>query len=145
MRTTPRWKLSACVIGVATVLLFANASRAQNGPQGQAGRGQQAPAQNPERYPWDHPTVIFEGKPHTEKSIQARMDTPVGDRTAIPPHKIIGNIYYVGTQTLGSYLITTPQGHILINSTFEFNVKTVLQKSIEELGFKFSDVKILIG
>src|SRR5262249_42432980 len=31
-----------------------------------------------------------------------------------PPHKIIGNVYYVGTESLSSFLITTPQGHILI-------------------------------
>ena len=36
--------------------------------------------------------------------------------TAFTPHKIAGNLYYVGTRTLGSFLITTPQGHILINS-----------------------------
>jgi metallo-beta-lactamase class B len=64
--------------------------------------------------------------------------------TAFPPHKIIGNLYYVGTRSLGSFLITTPQGHILINSDYERNVPTV-RGSIEQLGFKYSDVKILLG
>jgi metallo-beta-lactamase class B len=64
--------------------------------------------------------------------------------TAFPPHKIIGNIYYVGTRTLASFLVTTPQGHILINSDYERNVPTV-RGSIEQLGFKYSDVKILLG
>ena len=54
--------------------------------------------------------------------------------TAFPPHKIIGNLYYVGTRSLGSFLITTPQGHILINSDYERNVPTV-RTSIEQLGF----------
>jgi metallo-beta-lactamase class B len=64
--------------------------------------------------------------------------------TAFPPHKIIGNLYYVGTRSLGSFLITTPQGHILINSDYERNVPTV-RASIEQLGFKYTDVKILLG
>src|SRR5215831_6996116 len=55
--------------------------------------------------------------------------------TPFTPHKIIGNLYYVGTRTLGSFLITTPQGLILINSDYERNVPAVRQ-SIEALGFK---------
>jgi len=64
--------------------------------------------------------------------------------TQFTPHKIIGNIYYVGTTTLSSFLITTPQGHILIDSTYERTVP-VIAKSVADLGFKFSDVKILLG
>src|SRR5947207_4854115 len=62
----------------------------------------------------------------------------------VPPHKIIGNVYYVGTESLSSFLITTPQGHILINSIFERNVPTI-QESVQKLGFKFEDIKILLG
>ena len=65
-------------------------------------------------------------------------------RTAFPPHKIIGNIYYVGTETLSSFLVVTPEGDILIDSTYEVNVP-LIKKSVEDLGFKFSDVKILLG
>jgi metallo-beta-lactamase class B len=61
-----------------------------------------------------------------------------------PPHKIIGNIYFVGPQALGSFLITTPQGHILINSDFEVTVP-VIRASVEKLGFRFTDIKILLG
>src|SRR3954466_4887949 len=64
--------------------------------------------------------------------------------TPFTPHKIIGNLYYVGTRSLASFLITTPQGHILINSDYERNVPAVRQ-SIEALGFKYTDVKILLG
>ena len=60
-----------------------------------------------------------------------------------PPFRVIGNIYYVGTRGLASYLITTPQGDILINSSLERNVPLIRQ-SIEKLGFRFSDVKILL-
>jgi metallo-beta-lactamase class B len=61
-----------------------------------------------------------------------------------PPHKVIGNIYYVGTETLSAFLITTPQGHILVNSTYERTVP-VIQDSVAKLGFKFSDIKIVLG
>jgi len=60
------------------------------------------------------------------------------------PHKIIGNVYYVGTESLSSFLITTPQGHILINSIYERNVPTI-QDSVKKLGFCFEDIKILLG
>jgi len=60
-----------------------------------------------------------------------------------PPHKIAGNLFYVGSRGLANYLITTPQGHILINSDLEANVP-MIRESIEKLGFKFGDVKILL-
>src|SRR5215212_12034096 len=60
------------------------------------------------------------------------------------PHKIIGNVYYVGTESLSSFLVTTPQGHILIDSIFERNIPTI-QDSVQKLGFKFEDIKILLG
>jgi metallo-beta-lactamase class B len=85
------------------------------------------------------------GQTYTPRAILTRnMGTPEDQSTAFPPHKIIGNIYYVGTITLTSFLIVTPQGHILINSTYERNVP-VIQKSVEQLGFKFSDIKIVLG
>jgi metallo-beta-lactamase class B len=93
----------------------------------------------------DHPSVTAQGKVFTARSILARnMGTPEDQTTAFPPHKIVGNIYYVGTKTLSSFLIVTPQGNILIDSTYERNVRTI-QKSVEQLGFKFSDTKILLG
>jgi metallo-beta-lactamase class B len=95
--------------------------------------------------PPDHPAVTVQGGTYTPRSILARnMGTEEDQTTAFPPHKIIGNIYYVGTRTLTSFLIVTPQGNILINSTYERNVP-VIQKSVEQLGFKFSDIKILLA
>jgi metallo-beta-lactamase class B len=61
-----------------------------------------------------------------------------------PAFKIIGNVYYVGTDNLGSFLINTPQGNILINSDFDDTVPQI-KASVEKLGFKFSDTKILLG
>jgi len=95
--------------------------------------------------PPDHPAVTVKGQTYTPRSILARnMGTDADQTSQFPPHKVIGNIYYVGTRTLSSYLITTPQGHILINSTYERNVP-VIQKSVADLGFRFSDIKIILG
>jgi metallo-beta-lactamase class B len=60
-----------------------------------------------------------------------------------PPFHIAGNLYYVGSKGLANYLITTPQGNILINSDMEANVP-MIEASIEKLGFKFKDTKILL-
>ena len=60
-----------------------------------------------------------------------------------PPFRIAGNLYYVGSKGLANYLITTPQGNILINSDLEANVP-LIEASIEKLGFKFKDTKILL-
>jgi len=93
----------------------------------------------------DHPSVTVRGQVYTPRSILARnMGSAADQETQFPPHKIIGNIYYVGTKTLSSFLIVTPQGNILIDSTYERNVP-VIQKSVSDLGFKFSDIKILLG
>ena len=59
------------------------------------------------------------------------------------PFRIAGSLYYVGSQELASYLIVTPQGDILINSSTEKNVP-LIRKSVEQLGFRFSDIKILL-
>ncbi len=119
--------LFTCLFGVSVLSLGAGASLAQGTP------------------PPDHPAVTVNGKTYTPRSILARnMGTEADRVTAFPPHRIIGNIYYVGTNTLSSFLIATPQGHILIDSTYERNVPTIA-KSVSDLGFKFSDVKILLG
>jgi metallo-beta-lactamase class B len=115
------------MVAVMILALGANLLRAQGQP------------------PPDHPAVTVQGQTYTPRSILARnMGTNEDQTTAFPPHKIIGNIYYVGTRTLTSFLIATPQGNILINSTYERNVP-VIQKSVEQLGFKFSDTRILLG
>jgi metallo-beta-lactamase class B len=60
-----------------------------------------------------------------------------------PPFHIAGNLYYVGSEDLASYLIATPQGLILINSSLESSVP-LIRKSVEGLGFHFSDIRILL-
>ena len=61
-----------------------------------------------------------------------------------PPHRVMDNIYYVGSEQLASFLIVTPAGHILINSDFESTVP-LLQRNVEELGFEFDDIEIVLG
>lgn len=63
--------------------------------------------------------------------------------TEFPGFKIAGNLYYVGTADLAVYLIATPQGNILINSDFPQDLP-LIRKSIEGLGFKYGDTKILL-
>jgi metallo-beta-lactamase class B len=60
-----------------------------------------------------------------------------------PAFHIAGNLYYVGSKGLATYLIATPAGHILINSDLEANVP-MIRTSVEKLGFKFSDIKVLL-
>src|SRR5262245_49985564 len=70
---------------------------------------------------------------------------PVPPAQPVEPFKIVSNIYFVGPESEhSSFLITTPQGHILINTGFERQVPTI-QQSIEKLGFKINDVKIILG
>jgi metallo-beta-lactamase class B len=68
---------------------------------------------------------------------------PADWREAFPAHRMIGNVYYVGSRGLASYLITTPAGHILINSNLTTSVP-MIRENIEKLGFHFTDVKILL-
>jgi metallo-beta-lactamase class B len=60
------------------------------------------------------------------------------------PFKMIGNIYYVGTDGLASYLITSPQGHILVDTVMP-DATSQIKANIEKLGFKVTDVKYLLN
>src|ERR1700744_2062399 len=59
------------------------------------------------------------------------------------PFRIAGNLYYVGSYDLCSYLITTPKGHILINTGIPGS-DSMIRRHVEALGFRFSDIKILL-
>ena len=65
---------------------------------------------------------------------QRNLGTAEQQNKQVPPHKIVGNLYYVGTEMLSSFLVTTPQGHILIDSIYERNVPTI-QDSVQKLDF----------
>jgi metallo-beta-lactamase class B len=61
----------------------------------------------------------------------------------IAPFRIADGLYYVGSKDLASYLIVTSQGDILINSSLESS-PALIRRSVEQLGFKFRDIKILL-
>ena len=79
-----------------------------------------------------------------EELSRLTLGTPGQQRKAFPAHKIIGDIYYVGTEIQAAFLITTPAGHILINTNFEETVP-LLREAVENLGFRFADIKIVLG
>jgi len=119
---------------VAAALCVGLAAGTSQAGQAQ-GRGNQEPG----------PSVTVRGHTFTQQSLFRRnVGGPDDMTTPFPPHKVIGNIYYVGTRSLAVFLIVTPDGNILVNSTYERNVPGI-QKSIEQLGFKFADTKILLG
>ena len=59
-------------------------------------------------------------------------------------HQVMDNLYFVGTGGLGTFLITTPEGHILINTDFERTIP-MIERSMAELGFDLADIKIILG
>jgi metallo-beta-lactamase class B len=61
-----------------------------------------------------------------------------------PGFRIVGNVYYVGTYDLASYLITTDQGHMLVNTGVGSSVP-MIQANVESLGFRFGDIRLLLA
>lgn len=64
-------------------------------------------------------------------------------RKPFPAHRIIASVHYVGTYDLACYLITTPAGHILINTGLADSVPLIRQ-GVQDLGFRFEDIKLLL-
>jgi metallo-beta-lactamase class B len=64
--------------------------------------------------------------------------------TPLPPFQIADNLYYVGSQDLAAYLVTTPAGNILINANLETSPPQI-RASVEKLGFRWADTKILLN
>lgn len=76
--------------------------------------------------------------------VQEPPHTPEHWTNDYEPFRIAGNLYYVGTEDLGSFLVTTPKGHILINTGVASSSATIRQH-VEALGFRFSDIKLLLA
>lgn len=77
-------------------------------------------------------------------AMPAQAQSPAAWTTPTEPFKIAGNLYYVGTAGIGAYLITTPQGHILIDGAMPGSAKDI-EASITKLGFAPSEVKVLLN
>src|SRR5882724_5765543 len=76
--------------------------------------------------------------------LPAYAQSPHEGNKPFPAYKVIGNIYYVGADDITSYLITTPQGHIILNTGYEDTVP-IIRDSVKSLGFKLEDVKIMLN
>jgi metallo-beta-lactamase superfamily protein len=76
----------------------------------------------------------------TSVQIRAQIKEP---QSPAEPFKMLGNLYFVGTQNGESYLLTSPQGHILMGAGYEASVDTT-QKNIEAMGFKMTDIKAIL-
>ena len=76
-------------------------------------------------------------------ALGASAEVPSAWTTPFPAFRIAGNLYYVGSQDLASYLIVTPAGDILINSNLASS-PPLIKKSVESLGFHWSDIRILL-
>lgn len=61
----------------------------------------------------------------------------------VEPYKIVGNLYYVGASDIASFLIATPEGHVILDAGFEETVP-MIRDNVKKLGFKIEDVKTLI-
>ena len=88
-------------------------------------------------------SLVLAGRPATAQ----KLYVPNFDSTWIEeqePFRIAGNLYYVGSYELASYLITTPKGHILINTGIPGS-DSMIRRHVEALGFKFTDIKILLA
>ncbi len=76
-------------------------------------------------------------------ALLAAFSTLLSAQKLFPPLRMVGNVYYVGDEDLASYLIVTPQGDILVNTGYEYSVPEIRSR-VTELGFKLSDIKILL-
>jgi len=68
---------------------------------------------------------------------------PAGWTAPFPGHRVIANLYAVGTYDLGVFLITSDEGHILINTGLEDSTP-LIQQNIESVGFRLEDINILL-
>ncbi|MDP6446462.1 MAG: subclass B3 metallo-beta-lactamase [Pirellulaceae bacterium] len=69
---------------------------------------------------------------------QGRVETPY------PAHRVVGNVYYVGSRDIAVFLVATDKGHVLINSGYEETVP-LIRVGVESLGFKMKDVKVILA
>ena len=65
-------------------------------------------------------------------------------RPPVPPRHLLANIHYVGAVGVSSFLITTPEGHVLLDTGFDDTVP-LIQRSVEQLGFKLTDIKFIVS
>ena len=77
-------------------------------------------------------------------AIAAAAGAQQDDNRPNEPFRIAGNLYYVGSSGISSYLIATPAGHVVIDAGYESTVP-IIEANIRTLGFKVEDVRILLN
>ncbi|WP_225875476.1 subclass B3 metallo-beta-lactamase [Chryseobacterium aquaticum] len=77
------------------------------------------------------------------QQVNEPKDHPKEWSQSYEPFRIAGNLYYVGTYDLASYLVVTDNGNILINTGLA-NSLSIIKNNIKKLGFKYQDTKILL-
>ena len=77
-------------------------------------------------------------------TIERSSALPIAWTMPVAPFKISGNLYYVGSRDLAAYLVVTSEGNLLINANLESSPPQI-RRSIERLGFRWTDVKILLS
>ena len=94
--------------------------------------------------------ATFAGAAETPRALPAAPDAAWvkrlfdGWRAPVPPRHLFGNIYYVGSIGVSSFLITTPEGHILLDTGFDDTVP-IIQRGVEQLGFRVADIKFILS
>ena len=87
-------------------------------------------------------TIVSAQSPFLSQAQRAHLH---GEASApAEPFRVVGNIYFVGAKEIGCYLITTPEGHILLD-TGTNEMQPMLRANIEKLGFKLQDIKIILS
>lgn len=87
-------------------------------------------------------TVVAQGPRLFSREWYAQFSGPYSQ--PVEPFRIVGNIYYVGALNIASYLIATPQGHILID-TGTTEMHDAIARGTEQLGYRVSDIRILLA
>jgi metallo-beta-lactamase class B len=91
----------------------------------------------------DH-SLVAAGKVRIARMDAERVETQKGGDAEVPPFKLVGNTYSVGIKAVTSYVIKTSDGLILVDMTYDRTAPWVA-KAIESLGFRLSDIKIILG
>jgi metallo-beta-lactamase class B len=86
--------------------------------------------------------TVVSAQSQSPDAMRANFHGPASE--AVEPFRVVGNIYHVGAKGIASYLITTPEGHILIDTgTNEMHLG--IKRNVEKLGFKLQDIKIMLS
>lgn len=76
--------------------------------------------------------------------VPAQADDDKGYTTPVEPHRIHGNTWYVGSKGVSALLVTSPQGHVLIDAPMESNA-ALIESNVRQLGFRVQDIRVILN